>query len=153
QYTNHHFGFRLSYGQGWRDVPRSELAARSQRGTESQLASMMVTLTRNPLPGRAEGASLTMAAERLPEGSPVRAGQEYLDVILRKLNERSDRPAEVTREPPQVLAGMEFARVSFRRPWGDSSVGMTFWATVTKGYAVLITGTYASPEGREDIEG
>jgi hypothetical protein len=68
------------------------------------------------------------------------------------LEHHPDPPKEVKNEPKSTIAGHDFDRLALKRLWGDSEIGMTYWVAVTKGHALVITGSYATPEGLAAIE-
>jgi hypothetical protein len=152
-YRNDYLGFRVRYVDGWQEVTtatRREVPARTRESFDP--SGVLLALGRNPTDSPAGGASVIFVAERLSKPHDAVDGRAYLRTTLTRLQQRAEPPRAVTEEPGEMIANRWFDRVSLRRTWEGREIGMTFWAAVWRGYAVLITGTYELPEGLHEIE-
>jgi hypothetical protein len=148
-YVNDYFNFRLPYGMTWQDVT----PATWKRGTVSEIApNLILELTLPPTDDDATTASVMFTAVKIPSSESGYTSSDHLDMMVSNLMKRSDHPRDVKTEQPSTLGGIEFDRLSLKRPWGDQEMGMTFWATQQQGYMLLITGSYPTPEGLLAIE-
>jgi hypothetical protein len=148
-YQNDYFNFQLPYGLTWRDVTH---ATGKQVATSEIAPYLLLSLTLPPTEESAVAASLMFTAVKIPSSEAGYTSSDHLDMMVSSLMKRSDHPRDVKTEQRSTLGGFEFDRLSLKRPWGDQEMGMTFWATQQRGYMLLITGSYPTPEGLLAIE-
>jgi hypothetical protein len=152
-YRNPFFGYRLRYPTDWEDVTaeaRKRAAERSSGGASEDL--VLLALARAPAGNGDDGAGLMFLAEHLPKSEHVVSGADYLRRALVRLQHHAGPPKQVKEEPQAVIGGLVYDRLSLRRPFGDGEIRMTYWVALRRGYALIITGSYRSPEGLEVIE-
>ncbi|MDB5348225.1 MAG: hypothetical protein JWP89_6602 [Schlesneria sp.] len=148
-YQNDYFNFQLPYGLTWHDVTH----ATGKQAAISEIAPyLLLGLTLPPTADNATTASVMLTAVKIPSSEAGNTSSDHLDMMVSNLMKRSDHPRDVKIEQRSTLGGIEFDRLSLQRPWGDQEMGMTFWATQQRGYMLLITGSYPTPEGLLAIE-
>lgn len=148
-YQNDHLNFQLPYGLTWRDVTR---ATGKQAATSGMNQYLLLCLTLPPTEENATAASLMFTAVKIPPSETGYTSSDHLDMMVSNLMKRSDHPRDVKIGQRSTVGGMEFDRLSLKRPWGDHEMGMSFWATQQRGYLLLITGSYPTPGGLLAIE-
>jgi len=152
-YRNQYLRIRIRYGTEWQDVSTEMRARVAQKsGLDAGRSHVLLAVARSRPAEQNEGASLIFMAELLPASGGIASGSDYLDQMLVGLQQRRDGPRGIKKETATRIGGFMYDRVSFTRTWGDAEVDMTYWARVTRGYAVVITGTYTTPEGFQSIE-
>ncbi|MFO0909534.1 MAG: hypothetical protein U0794_14465 [Isosphaeraceae bacterium] len=145
-------GFRVPDGKGWQDVTSEARERLAERPGRKEGNFVLLSLSRPASAGQDYGAGLVFMAERLPPSERIQTGSEYLRRMLTGLQKRQDAPRDVREESPTRISKRLYERLSLKRPLGDGELGMTFWAAVNEGYALVITGSYATPEGLSAIE-
>ncbi|MCX7419817.1 MAG: hypothetical protein NT013_09810 [Planctomycetia bacterium] len=152
-YVNYNFGFRVQYSDDWSDVTskmRTQAAVKSAGNASQDWVLLTIAKTSEETPTKY--ASLAFMVESLPKFKTITSGADYLTKLLLTLKNRPDGPREITKGPSSKIAGLVFDRVSFKRPWGDTEAGMTYWAAIKGDYALVITGSYLSDDGLQAID-
>jgi hypothetical protein len=147
-YQNDYFNFQIPYGLTWQDVTH----ATRKQATSEIAPYLLLGLTLPPTADNATTATLMLTAVKIPSSEAGNTSSDHLEMMVSNLMKRSDHPRDVKSEHRSTLGGIEFDRLSLKRPWGDQEMGMTFWATQQRGYMLLITGSYPTPEGLLAIE-
>ena len=153
EYRNPYFGFRVPFDEAWLDISdevRAQVAQRKKDKTTESL--VLLALAWRPAPAIESGANVMFAVEKFSNAEGDLSGADYLRRLIGQLEHHPDPPKEVKNEPKSTIAGHDFDRLALKRLWGDSEIGMTYWVAVTKGHALVITGSYATPEGLAAIE-
>lgn len=151
-YRNEYFGLRLPLRDGWHPIDRDSIRQAAGRSKNAdQAESILLGLAKAPQ-GDAPGASLMLTAERIGPRSIGMTGRQYLSRMLNLLERHPEPPRDARLDSAVTYAGTEFHRLSLRRPVGDGEVGMTYWAGVKNGYVLTFAGSYASEDGREEVQ-
>ena len=151
-YRNDYLGFRVRYGADWQDVTASARdEARGRAGADVDPSSVLLALSRTPDRKPDAGVSVVFMVEPLNGSDDIKTGRDYMQRMLPQLQQRAEPPRDITEEAGTTLAGLAFDRLSLKRSWQGQDVDMTYWVAVTRGYALIIQGTYRSPDGLRAI--
>jgi hypothetical protein len=152
-YRNEYLGFRVRYGADWQDVTgwaRDQTRGRSS--TDVDPSSVLLALSRTA-DGKPDAAvSVVFTVEPLAGSDDIKTGREYMQRMLPQLQQRAEPPRDIAEEAGTALAGLAFDRMSLKRSWHGEDVAMTYWVAVVRDYALIVQGTYRSPDGLRATE-
>ena len=151
-YTNQFFRFRLTIPEKWAVSPVGTLKQALDRGKEqlktgdssaermkrsADRTVQLLLVSESPLGTVVVNPMLVCAAERLPEGSSVTNGAQYLASMSRTFPNAGVKITLVKEAYPQMIDGVEFSAMDANLSAGNVQSFRRYYAYVQKGYALV----------------
>jgi hypothetical protein len=167
-YTNDYFGVHLTIPEGWRVADEAgtrqinetgaklmagDSAEKRARLEEAAKKTLSLLTIGKPISTAAgvESAILILAAEPIP-ACLIKTPQEYLGHAKRLLPSSAMKMKVGEEIRTETIGGVEFAYFELESEQPGGVVKQKYYATLKKGYALLVISTYSSDKSLQAIE-